>query len=93
MISFNTFFVEITKRDTFIPPPVLPAQAPIKIRMTKIVLLVCGQRLKSVVAYPVLEIMEATWKDAFVKASKSPCDISRILKVIIPTETAIIPTG
>lgn len=46
------------------PPPVLPAHAPINISSTRIVREISGQVLKSVVAYPVVVIMEPTWKAA-----------------------------
>ena len=51
-------------RDTLIPPPVLPAQAPININMTRIVREISGHPLKSVVAYPVVVMIEPTWKAA-----------------------------
>ena len=49
-----------TTRDTLMPPPVLPAQAPINIKSTRIVFGIVGQRLKSTVAKPVVVMMEAT---------------------------------
>ena len=42
------------------PPPVLPAHAPINIRRTSIVFEVCGHILKSVVANPVVVMIEPT---------------------------------
>ena len=42
------------------PPPVLPAQAPTNISMTRIVLETSGHMLKSVVEKPVVVIMEPT---------------------------------
>ena len=48
------------KRDIFIPPPVLPAQAPINIRLIMIVLENSGHRLKSTVEYPVVVMIDAT---------------------------------
>ena len=45
----KTVLKSITNRDTFMPPPVLPAQAPTNMSMTRIVLHVPGHRLKSVV--------------------------------------------
>ena len=56
-------FIRMTKRDTLTPPPVLPAQAPTNMRMTRIVLDISGHVLKSVVANPVVVMMDATWKD------------------------------
>ena len=44
----------IRRRDTLIPPPVLPAQAPTNIRITRMVLENTGHTLKSLVAYPVV---------------------------------------
>ena len=55
-----TVLNRITRRDTLIPPPVLPAQAPTNIRRTRIVLEKTGHWLKSVVAYPVVVIIEPT---------------------------------
>ena len=44
------------------PPPVLPAHAPINIRSSRMVREISGQVLKSVVAYPVVVIMEQPGK-------------------------------
>ena len=57
--------------DTFIPPPVDPAQAPIIISDNKIPLEKVGQRLKSVVIKPVVVIIVATWKAAYLKDVKT----------------------
>ena len=59
------------KRDTLIPPPVLPAQAPTNIRNTSIILEVSGHTSKSAVLNPVVVIIEPTWKAALVSASKA----------------------
>ena len=48
--------------DIFIPPPVLPAHAPINIRTTRIVSEKTGQRSKSTVENPVVDISDATVK-------------------------------
>ena len=45
--SLTTVLNIITSLDTFIPPPVLPAQAPTNIRMTSTVLQVCDHWSKS----------------------------------------------
>ena len=58
--SLRIVFSKIRIRETFIPPLVLPAQAPINISVTNRVLDKAGQRSKSVVAYPVVVIMEPT---------------------------------
>ena len=50
----------ITIRDTLIPPAVEPAQPPINISSNRMFLESEGHKLKSVVAYPVVDIMEAT---------------------------------
>ena len=54
-------FTAITHRETFIPPPVLPAQAPISISVNKIDLENTGQASKFVVAYPVDVTIVTTW--------------------------------
>ena len=86
----NTDFTIIITRETLIPPPVLPAQAPINIRSTKIVFAVPDHLSKSAVAKPVVVIMEATWKEASVKALKAFCEVSKIFTKIIPTAPIII---
>ena len=58
--SFTMVLNKTTKRETLIPPPVLPAQAPTNINSTRIVFDVCGHRLKSAVEKPVVVIMEPT---------------------------------
>ncbi len=55
--------------DTFMPPPVLPAQAPMNIISTMIVLESSGHMSKSAVENPVVETIEATVNEAFLKAS------------------------
>ena len=67
----TTLLTMTTQRDTLMPPPVLPAQAPMNMSKTSTVLLAAGQRLKSVVANPVVVMMVETWKAAWVKASKA----------------------
>ena len=64
-------FTRTTNRDTLMPPPVLPAQAPINISKTSTVLLAWDHRLKSTVEKPVVVIMEATWKETWVSVSKT----------------------
>ena len=59
-ISPNIDFTIMTIRDTFIPPPVLPAHAPMNIRSTRICLENSGNKLKSVVLYPVVVIIDPT---------------------------------
>ena len=78
-------------RDTLIPPPVLPAQAPINISITSSVLEICGQTLKSVVPYPVVVIMEPTWKNAWRRASRGFGNIWRILKAMIKPLARMMP--
>ena len=46
--------------DIFNPPLVLPAQPPMNMSRTKVVLLVADQRLKSAVANPVVVIIVET---------------------------------
>ena len=59
----------ITIREVFIPPAVEPAIAPININTTRTVTAVIGQTLKSVVEYPVVVMIEATWKRECLNAS------------------------
>ena len=49
-----------TQRETLMPPPVLPAQAPMNISSTRMVRLVCGHRSKSMVENPVVVMIDAT---------------------------------
>ena len=70
-------------RDTFIPPPVLPAQAPININRTMTVLLVWDHKSKSAVAKPVVVIMEPTWKAAWRSASAPVSYILEISKKVL----------
>ena len=49
-------------RETFRPPPVLPALAPMNITSTSIAFENEGQRSKFVVAKPVVVITDETWK-------------------------------
>jgi DTW domain-containing protein YfiP len=58
-------FERITILETFIPPPVDPAQAPINIRVTRTALDRVFQVLKSTVEYPVVVIIDDTWKKAW----------------------------
>ena len=81
-ISFAAYFTSKITLDTLKPPPVLPAQAPINIRSIRMVFDNRGQVLKSVVAYPVVETIEATWKTEFLIASDILLDIDIILTVI-----------
>ena len=52
-------------RTTFIPPAVEPAQEPINIARSKRIWEAAGQRLKSKVTKPVVEIMEESWKELY----------------------------
>ena len=53
-------FAAIAIRETFIPPAVEPAIAPINIAATSTTRAAIGHRSKSVVLYPVVVIIEAT---------------------------------
>jgi predicted AAA+ superfamily ATPase len=57
-----------TTLDTFRPPPVLPAQAPINISSISITFENSGQASKSAVAKPVEVIIDPTWKDEYLNA-------------------------
>ena len=76
--------------DTLMPPPVLPAQAPMNITRTRRVLESSGQRLKSTVPKPVVEIMEATAKDECLRASPAVLKSPLMFIVISPVMTATI---
>lgn len=56
-------------RETLMPPPVLPAEAPMNISSTSIPFENAGQWLKSAVAKPVVVMMDDTWKNE----SRSEC--------------------
>ena len=83
--SFLTVFAPITMRDTFMPPAVLPAQAPMNIRSTMIVRAVCGHRSKSTVENPVVEMMELTWNAECRNPSAPLAYIGRTQRNTIPT--------
>ena len=88
--SFFTVLSISTILDTLIPPPVLPAHAPINIRSTRINLEVSGHRLKSVVEKPVVVIIDATWKDECLSVSSIPLNKLKVLKNIIAMAAAIM---
>ena len=90
-ISFLKFFHEIIILDTLIPPPVLPAQAPINISITNIDLDNEGHILKSTVENPVVVIIEPTWKNACWKAVQIDENESLILNPITTVDIKIIP--
>ena len=48
-------------RETFSPPPVLPAEAPISITSINMLFENAGQSVKSAVAKPVVVISDDTW--------------------------------
>ena len=87
----NIVLNRITKRDTLIPPPVLPAQAPTNISITRIIWDVFGHRAKSVVVKPAVVIIEATWKEDLVIVSNNPWHIEYMLHDITTMENRIIP--
>ena len=58
----------ITSRDTFMPPPVEPAQAPQIIKKHRIIRLNTGHMPKSSVQNPVVVITEETLKAAWCSA-------------------------
>ena len=63
LISRFAFLKRIINLDIFIPPPVLPAQAPQNIRSIIMALENVGQRSKSAVANPVVDMIDATVKN------------------------------
>jgi len=74
--SFFAFLPKIISLETLMPPPVLPAQAPINIIITKMTFEKLGQRSKFSVAKPVVEIIEAT-----VNAT---CRMVELISVYVP---------
>ena len=80
-------FISISTRDSFKPPAVEPAQAPINISITIIDLENCGQRLKSAVANPVVDIMEVTWKNEDLTVSGRFPNIWYVLIAIAVVDT------
>ena len=58
--SFFAIFPRISSRETLMPPPVEPAQAPQNMRQTRMTCEKSGQWLKSAVAKPVVVMMEVT---------------------------------
>ena len=61
--SILIFLATIIIRDTLIPPPVEPALAPTNISKNKMILEKVGHRLKSQLEYPVVVIIDPTWKE------------------------------
>ena len=55
--------------DTFNPPAVEPAMPPTNIKMIKTVAIPTGHIAKSVVLYPVVVIIDATWNKECLNAS------------------------
>lgn len=64
-------FINISARDSFMPPPVLPAIAPISMRITIRLCEYCGQRVKSAVPKPVeldiVRTLKNEYRSAFIK--------------------------
>ena len=81
----------MTIRETFRPPPVLPAQAPMNIRNTSMVFDKVGHLPKLAVAKPVVVIMELTWKRAKRKLSATLATIPPMFTAIMMTAAATIP--
>ena len=78
-------------RDTLIPPPVLPAQAPMNIIITSRARDSSGHWLKSTVEKPVVEISEATVNAECRSASPTLENIPCIFIVMtVITEAMII---
>ena len=83
-------FISIIIRDIFIPPPVDPAHAPTTINSNNNICDSVGHIPKSVVANPVVVIIEATWNIEYLNDSLIFPYIPNVLTVIIPVNTAII---
>ena len=73
------------------PPPVEPAQHPVTINNTSIIWLNVGQRLKSAVAKPVVDMMEETWKEECRSACAKPPYSPEVLSVMITIAAMTIP--
>ncbi len=73
------------------PPPVLPAQAPINISITRMVRESPGHWLKSVVAKPVVVMMDPTWNRAWRRISHTLSKRLRMSKAMIRVEARMIP--
>ena len=75
-MSFRTLtyapLIAIIIREVFIPPAVEPAMPPMNMSTISMLIAVMGHKLKSVVEYPVVVIIEATWKKECRKASSVP---------------------
>ena len=69
-------------RAHFMPPQVLPAQAPVIIKMVRIPLEKVGHKSKSTVEYPVVEMILATWKAAWRSPSPKVSYIPAMFQVI-----------
>ena len=67
--SLPSVLPKMRMRLTLIPPPVLPAQAPMNISTTSTSLDRVGHRSKSQLEKPVVVIMEPTWNAACRSAS------------------------
>ena len=70
-ISLRMALKSMRSLETFIPPPVEPAEAPTIISSKRMDLLNMGHRWKSVVANPVVVIMDDTWNDEYLRAVKN----------------------
>ena len=77
--------------DILIPPQVLPAHPPVNKMTISIIFEKEGQRLKSTVANPVVEIMDATVKDEWFIAWPILSYICAVLRVIRSIATATMP--
>ena len=84
-------FSSIISLDTLMPPPVLPAQAPMSIRQTRMLLESSGHLSKSAVEKPAVEIMLATWNSALRMISSTVGYILRIFTATAITLAATMP--
>ena len=95
-ISLPALLPKSNKRETLMPPPVLPAHAPINIKPTKIICENAGHASKFSVAKPVVETTDATEKAACFNASPkfilSPIAFTVSVKNTLSVTAAIAPT-
>ena len=95
LISAHMLFMDITNRLTLIPPPVLPAQAPINIITRINIFDRFGQTLKSMVANPLVDKIVATWNTECLRVSPKSAQTRFLVrsKVISATDTKTIPAN
>ena len=82
---------KIITRETFNPPPVLPADAPMSMTIMSMLLEKAGQSVKSAVAKPVVVISDETWKSEYLKAFQNPPYSSMMSSAISTAAPSAMP--